>query len=98
MSFIHPEAAKNEKKILLSLFLQGRINCFKEEYETALRAFEMIKDDYKKYAEFDYYYGLCLLKKKDPDLKKTRRYINKAICKGFEDADPRVPGMLNAGQ
>ena len=78
-----------------SLLLQGKIYCHLKDYKTALKAFDLIKDEFKQRPDFNYYYGLVLLNKEDANEKKALRYFRKAKRKGYYDFDPKIEALLN---
>lgn len=78
-----------------SYFLQAKIAFFKNDYKTALKAFELIRFNLKKHEGAYYYYGLTLLKQEIPDGTKARKYIKKASRNHYKGIDPEVLKQLN---
>jgi tetratricopeptide (TPR) repeat protein len=78
---------------VLSYYLQGKIAFLNEDFTKALQAFSLIKSDFKRSADFCYYYGMTYLKKNDK--KNAKKYIKKSIKLGYEDVENEVKEMLD---
>lgn len=78
-----------------SYFLQAKIAFFKKDYQTALKAFELIKFYMKRHEGAYYYFGLTLLNQETPDVEKARKFIKKAKRNKYYNIDPAVLKQLN---
>jgi tetratricopeptide (TPR) repeat protein len=73
----------DENAMAIGLYLMGEIAYKSGNYEGACRAFGLIKDSYKKDAEFCCFYGISLLKLPSPDKKHANKFIKKAQKLGY---------------
>ncbi len=68
----------------IGLYLQGIINYKAGNFEEAVKALGKIATVYQEDAEYNYIYGVCLLKLEDPKVKKAKEHIEKAYKYGYD--------------
>jgi len=67
------------------LLLQAEIVYKKNHFSKALELLDQIRFDFKDNAEFCYYYGLSNLNVvENPNKRKAKKYIERAIDKGYD--------------
>jgi predicted Zn-dependent protease len=74
----------------LSYFMQGQIAFQRMNYKTAFRAFDEIKDTYKQNSEFCYLYGVTLMRNENPNMRRAKRYIKRAMKLGYEEVETKI--------